>query len=209
MADLPHLCACEFEKHISEMFEAGELQAIARGHYVAQAPYIDYPYFVLDEVLIQTLKRRVCRALAAREWFRKTKPPWAPDLPLSAAEIAKMQEDPDPRLQLVGHFADSLRCNDWNYQQHPPFSIYARGVMAYEHAPLELRNDPALRREFPPRPLAGIDSSLYWRTPEKIEEYRQEISELPQRWRAKGIRVDEVERKFLAELTADLNAISR
>jgi hypothetical protein len=38
-----------------------------------------------------------------------------------------------------------------DYKTDPPFADYACGLMAYQHTPDYLRNDPELLQEFPPR----------------------------------------------------------
>jgi hypothetical protein len=49
-------------------------------------------------------------------------------------------------------------------------------LLAYEHTPDCVRSDRELRREFPPRRLAGLcDGELYWRNPEEIALDRENL----------------------------------
>jgi hypothetical protein len=111
---------------------------------------------------------RVCQALVAREKFHREKPPWAPDLPLHERDIEELEQDDNGKLRLVGLFAGSLQGERWD-ARHPSFSPYASGMLAYEHAPLEIRCDQELQQAYPPRQLAGLcDGHLNWRSPETL-----------------------------------------
>jgi hypothetical protein len=116
------------------------------------------------------LYERVYMAMAAREQFHQDKPAWAPELPLHGNAIAAMKYDDRPQMQTVGLYADSLAAEyRWDYELHPPFAVFVSGLMAYSSAPDEIRADPMLQREFPPRPLDGLCGGLlYWRSPEKL-----------------------------------------
>jgi hypothetical protein len=77
--------------------------------------------------------------------------------------------DDDTRLNLLGLFASSLEVADWDYDGHPRLAAFASGLLAYERTPDEIRNDRALRKEFPACELAGLcDGKLYWRSPATI-----------------------------------------
>jgi hypothetical protein len=123
---------------------------------------------VWDANFAAQMKDFVCKALAARAWFRTHGPPWAPPLPLSTAEREALECG--GRLHLVSRYALSLLMLDWDYKLHPSFDDFCRGLMAYKHTPDYLRDDPELQREFPPKPLAGL-SDLRWRTAEQIRDY--------------------------------------
>jgi len=47
-----------------------------------------------------------CAALAWREQFRLSKPPWAPDLPISIEACNKLQESCSSRMRRVGGVRD-------------------------------------------------------------------------------------------------------
>ena len=152
------LCADEFEQRVTELFDREVRQALSREPSFGHAPILETVFDPADEAAIGRLKRRVCAARAACIWHRKSAPPWARDLPVSESDFGKHRNELTPRQQLLRFFAYSLRAFGWEYEQHPPFPTYARGIMSYAFAPDELCNDPDLRKEFPPRPLAGIDT---------------------------------------------------
>jgi hypothetical protein len=111
---------------------------------------------------------QIVAALCCRERFRQDAPDW-PILPLHEKDIEAMENDGCLRCNLVGFYADSLSWEIWDYERHPPFAAFASGLMAYKHTPGHLRNDRALRQEFPPRKLKGLcDGWLAWRSPERL-----------------------------------------
>jgi hypothetical protein len=136
----------------------------------AEIPVIGGRYFPsLGDEQVLLLLPRICAALCARKRFRWDAPLWAPVLPLTWEACQELEDDDDPRLNLVGLFGGSLRGTGWDYDGHPPFAAFVAGIMAYEHAPAEIRNDPDLRQEFPARELEGLcDGHLYWRSQEMI-----------------------------------------
>jgi hypothetical protein len=176
---LVELCAHEFELFVDALFWKNR----ASGDELCRAPIIERLYFVQDDAYIAKLKRLVHAAVAARKWFREHAPPWAPTLPLSFAEIHAMERDESNRVNLVVLYASSLMMLEWDYQTHPPFTAYARGLMAYAQTPNYLRDDPGLRQEFPPKPLAGIDAGFNWQTPEMIAQHLAVHEEAIQRFR--------------------------
>jgi hypothetical protein len=118
-------------------------------------------------------KATVCAALIARERFRKDGPAWAQPLPLHEDCFEALQKAERPRGMLLGYFSESLSDVSWDYELHPRFNAFAAGMLAYESTPVELRSDPELRAEFPPRPLEGLcDGKLCWRPAAKIAAYR-------------------------------------
>jgi len=58
-------------------------------------------------------------------------------------------------MQLLGQFASSLLGDKWN-PTHPSFNRFCRGLMAEPGAPAHLRNDPELRRLYPPKRLREL-----------------------------------------------------
>jgi hypothetical protein len=163
--DLVKLCACEFEHYVDALFQASR----ERGD--SYCPIIKRLYPELDNDYLIKLKHMTCAALAARKWFRQHGLPGI-ILPLNFADIERAQRDESSRVNLVGLYASSLMMLEYDYLTHPQFHDYACGVMAYEHAPhyAYLRDDPELQQEFSPKPLAGIDAGLNWKTPEMIAE---------------------------------------
>ena len=111
------------------------------------------------------------QALLAREHFAANGPSDAPPLPLSYDE----REDLHARgalLRIVKWYARSLEGRSYNLQEHPAFAAYASGVMASDLTSDTVREDPELRLRFPPRPLSGLGSGLYWKPPQLHAQYR-------------------------------------
>jgi hypothetical protein len=106
-------------------------------------------------------KANAVRALRAREWFYRHGPPDAPQLPLSWAEIDAMRFK-DPFCHIVASFSRSLRGHNWDYNNHPSFDEFARGVLASTRAPEFVRADKELRKRYPPRRLPGLGPGLCW-----------------------------------------------
>jgi len=144
------------------------------GKKYATVPYIGDLFLADATFMFPHFKRLVVAALTARALFERQKPPWAPSLPLSGADIDKRLRDEDPRLNLLGYFGASWACANWG-RFHPPFFVYASGVMASPYTPEHIRTDPRLLREFPPTLLAELDHALCWNTGERIIDFAQQI----------------------------------
>lgn len=152
---------------------------------VAEAPIIGMPYFVgMHSELLPT----IFRAVRVKERFHRKKPAWAPDLPLRQEDIEVMVAADDPRCNVVGLYANSLRAECWDLR-HPRFDLFCRGLMACEYAPREIRSDPDLQQLFPPRRLEGLcDGKLNWRSPEVLA-MDQRVEEIVAEYEARtGVR---------------------
>ena len=105
------------------------------------------------------------RAKAARQWYAEHGPADLQPLPLGYAERERLK-DGSARHSLA-HYARSLADQKYDTERHPSFYDYACGWMA---SPVtqnrSAAKSPELRKRFPPRPLEGLDSHLYWRPPE-------------------------------------------
>ena len=101
------------------------------------------------------------RVLQARKWFADTGPPDAPPLPVSYGERESLKKGGLPHI--VAWYARSLDALDYDFDGHPPFEDYARGVMASPLAPDFITQDADLLRRFPPRRLDGLGPGLVWR----------------------------------------------
>jgi len=153
--ELAECCAREFEQHVDALVNHHK-----HGHILVVSP-IFTGSFSIDNV--PKLKRLVHNALRARAWFARQGPPWAQPLPLSEAEyVAFFLSDSAP-LYLVGMYSRSLQARDYDFLGHPLLFDYARGVMANPRIRACLRNDPEMQREFPERPLVGLDDRGRWR----------------------------------------------
>ena len=155
-------CVRELEHAVEMQFAAA--RALPGADNFLTTPFVTIPaiggkFFAGWEPLY--LRQQVVAALVARERFRLSAPSWAPALPLSHEDIEAMENDDSHPLQIVGLYAGSQRGSYWD-PAHPPFAIYAGGLMAYPGTPEHLRNDPALQEQFPCRELPGLGAELIW-----------------------------------------------
>ena len=131
-------------------------------------------------------KRAARRALAAREWFAKSAPPDAPQLPLSHDECQRLkfaacQKCGFGRCEkcgvgyLVACFAQSIEARNYDVEGHPAFDEYARGVLAFPYAPDFIKQDAELLKRFPPRPLPGLRPGLVWQ-PDRMRANNRRVS---------------------------------
>jgi hypothetical protein len=129
--------------------------------------------FVYGEDPIGSQKRAACRALAAREWFTRHAPADAPPLPLSYEERENMKHGGGgPLLRIVAWYARSLEARKYDFDEHPPFEDYVRGVLASDYAPYFIK-DADLMKRYPPCPLPGLGSGLYWDPPKRERRCRR------------------------------------
>lgn len=75
-----------------------------------------------------TLQRLAVAALCAQRRFEREAPSWAQPLPLRADECEALLESADSQLRLVGHYGLSLRIADWDYDTHPSFDVFCKGM---------------------------------------------------------------------------------
>src|SRR5262249_144800 len=94
--DFVKILTAEIERHVDVAFEVRRMMAGVEEKRFARLPYLNDPYEPECETLIPHYQRQVCAALAAREWFRQHAPPWAPELPLSSADIVKLISSKSP-----------------------------------------------------------------------------------------------------------------
>jgi hypothetical protein len=103
-------------------------------------------------------------AQRAREWFARTKPADAPPLPLGYDEREALKHGGIDHI--VALHARSLAGLGYDWEKHPSFYDYACGAMALGCLPSFVKNDPELKRRFPPRPLEGLsEAALCWYPP--------------------------------------------
>ena len=118
---------------------------------------------------IEPQKRMARDALLARERFAIVGPKDMQPLPISDEEIEDRKyawDSKQPALGYIGScFGYSVRANSHDLKSHPSLKAFARGIMASEHTPDFVKNDEALRKRYPPRPLAGLGPALIWEPP--------------------------------------------
>jgi hypothetical protein len=159
-------CEARFERYVEELFEHPKMLSKMC---LAEIPIIGGVY--LTDGVPEEVRKDVVRALVARERFRQDWPSWPQPLPLNIDLCPELQRDGCPRVRLMAYYGWSLSGTspNYDYERHPHFDVFASGLMAYEHTPLEIRCDRELQRQFPPRPLAGLcDGQMVWRTDEQI-----------------------------------------
>jgi len=168
--ELTQLGAREFARHIDELFGKYRIETFSDGPDWVETPVVALFHRAGDEAAAAALKELDRRALAAQEWFRTHGPPWGQPLPVSWpklcrwARIGKFLEAgilaPDnARWELLASFAISWFETKFD-PTHPSFNRFARGMMAEKNTPARLRNNPELRKEYPPKRLATLVSPL-------------------------------------------------
>jgi hypothetical protein len=133
---------------------------------------------------IEPQKRMARDALLARERFAIVGPKDMQPLPISDEEIEDLKyawDSKQPaRSFILSCFGDSVRINGHDLKSHPSLKAFARGIMASEHTPDFVKNDEALRKRYPPRPLAGFGPALIWEPPaihaETMASYRRSMA---------------------------------
>jgi hypothetical protein len=107
------------------------------------------------------MKRKIqLSAHAARSWFAQHGPPDAPSLPLSYEERESLKGGGLPHM--VAWYARSLENLNYDYDGHPSFDDYARGVLASSMAPDFITSDQTLLDRYPPSPLRRLGPGLIW-----------------------------------------------
>jgi hypothetical protein len=144
-------------------------ESAARHGQICRCPIIDGTY-VSGFDPIDVMKELAVRALLAREWFAWNRPPDAPTLPLCYSEREALKVG--GLRHIVAWYARSLEGRGYNVEEHPSFYDYACGVMVSEQTLDFVKNDPELRKQFPPRPLKGLGPGLCWHPPEAAARVR-------------------------------------
>jgi hypothetical protein len=155
------------EELVDRLFR--EIKAQAKRGELCQNP-VTGGWFVwgLDPIALQ--KKEAVVALRAREWFAVYGPADAPPFPYEH-EIDSYR-DARGLKGVVGFYARSLSRLDHDFQKHPSFHDFARGLMAFalEYGLWNLEKDHALIERFPPLPLPGMTPSAYWAPHEEYEQ---------------------------------------
>jgi hypothetical protein len=200
--DLTQRYAAEFGPGVGVMIRAVQREAVRTEAEYAEVPYIKDRFPAHRPYVTPQLERMICRALAAREWFRQHAPPGMPELPLSSAEIRKLIWSGNNRRVVVGLFANSLACANWAFEIHPVFRDYVCGVMASPDTSEHIRADPELLKEFPPKPLEGLDSMLCWGFFDRIAEFLHQLMRNEECLRRRGdLRTADWTRQLIRDIS--------
>jgi len=151
---------CDMEETIAAQVDLMFKEAADRNETVRTNP-VTGSRWVRGHDPIKPQKQAACRALMAREWFALNAPPDAPPLPLSYGERESLKSGGLPHI--LAWFARSLAWREYDFDGHPHFDDYARGVLASSYAPDFIRSDQHLRQRFAPAPLNGLGPGLVWR----------------------------------------------
>jgi hypothetical protein len=106
------------------------------------------------------------KAQAAREWFAVHGPADVQPLPLGYSERERCQGRSGAH-HILKWFARSLAGLGYDVELHPKYDEFASGVMNSEFSPDFIKNDPELKKRFPPCPLKGLGPGLVWRAPKR------------------------------------------
>src|SRR5262245_53021374 len=150
---LAECCAREFECHVDELVRRQQ-----RGQILVTSPIFTGSFSINN---VPKLKLLVRNALRARALYARHGPPHLQPLPLSQAEYIVVFGGDSSPLYVVGMYSRSLQGRDYDFLGHPQFFDYARAVMADPR--FECLRDPELQREFPEKPLVGLDGRGRWR----------------------------------------------
>jgi hypothetical protein len=158
MIKISQACRLELERELSSAFEAFHQLP----DYYAAAPFIGDLYAVhAVRGYHRDLRKRVFKALLARERHRLSGPPDLQPLPLSEAECDALQRSGHNKIRLLGYFGESLRAAEWN-RRHPTCATYCAAVLAIPYNCME--NDRELLARFPPEASGRLSSrDLHWR----------------------------------------------
>jgi hypothetical protein len=149
---LEERCKAELERYAAKIYAS---KFDAYGQVGVDVPWFHYTAFSKAGLIYQ-----IGTALAARAWFAKHGPAWAPQLPLGF-EIPPLIRGGGP-LHLLGRYAQSLETLGYDYITHPQLYDFGCGVMAHPDAPEHIRNDFELQAEFPAKELPGLGPRLLW-----------------------------------------------
>jgi hypothetical protein len=117
-----------------------------------------------EQELHAELVREVARTLAA-QWHEESAPAWACQLPVELQVCESLIYNDCNALKLLGYYGRSMLWSGWNFERHPDFNTYCRGIMASRIGPMDVRMDEELLQMFPPKALAGLTTPLQWRSP--------------------------------------------
>jgi hypothetical protein len=120
--ELIALCEQKFAAQVDALFK----QQLRVNTATMSVPVIEFSYPADDQELVPQLKRAVVNALVWRERFDQTKPPWAPQLPVTLDGCMRLQASGSKRMKQMGNFSRSLLTSLWD-SQHPDLENYVHG----------------------------------------------------------------------------------
>jgi len=153
--DFQRRCEQAFADCVDRLYQDGRIETHSSGQGWVRAPVTGLFYRSGDASAAAVLEALDDRAAAAAVAFRTGGPAWAQPLPVAYDAIDRLAHAGD-RRELIWHFAGSLFAAKYDFQGHVPFHDFCCGLMARSDTPGYLRNDAALRREFPPQGLPGL-----------------------------------------------------
>jgi hypothetical protein len=176
----------EIKEYVDRLFRSSHKANRKRGW--AEIPIVG-GHYAPGEDNVRPLKKLACAALAAREWFYENGPADLQPLPLSydEREDVKREGGLSGLSTILGLYARSLACRDYDVDEHPSFFEYACGLMASDFIGgyAGMQENQQLRRRFPPRVLPGLGPGLCWRPP-------KEHARMMESWRRSRERQDSV-----------------
>jgi hypothetical protein len=90
-------------------------------------PYLGIWYALYDDDSVRQYAPIVCNALAWAIRFRRTKPDWAPELPMNIEDIEKLRASGSRRMRQLGDYALALMIALWA-PRCPTFDEYCNGA---------------------------------------------------------------------------------
>jgi hypothetical protein len=160
-------CVDAFACHVDDLYEEARIGTHGGLNWIEESTTGMF-HQVGDEIAAAALAELSRRALAAKAKFAIVGPWWAQPLPTTLqkvdalARVGELIESgilaPDyhnGRMELLGNFIASWCASKWNLE-HPSFDRFAKGKMADRLTPRRLRNDPDLKREYPPQRLPEL-----------------------------------------------------
>jgi hypothetical protein len=162
--------ASEFATYVDELYSQARVETFSGGLDWVEEPTVGLFHKVGDAIAMAALEELRRRALAWQVRFETEGPEWARPLPTSWQKIligtrvgelieAGVIAPDNVRWELLAHFAASLFNGKYD-PEHPSFRRFARGIMASPNTPARLRDNPELRKAYPPKKLDSLMSDM-------------------------------------------------
>jgi hypothetical protein len=148
-------CAIEFERYVAGLHDSVPDNC---GVAEARVPWSRHE-IQFTQSQIPWLIRAMRTVLQAHGSRKRGQPGRSPCR--SATSACRCRGRPEP-CTCWGAYAFSLQLRHYDFQTHPSFSTFGRGVMAHPRAPDHVRDDLELQEEFPAKELPGLSARLIW-----------------------------------------------